>query len=170
MRYKMKKIICMIMVICLMATIGLTAAHAEGGNYTMSTGSSTLTYTEPSRYMIYIPETIDMDVGRYTFEAAEMNITSNEDVVVTMTNLDVNSMLTFTHEDGASTANKCVAYDYNNIDSNIQQSLPEHCVAYFEKDELNSEMCFYLANDNYNTNVAGSYSGTAEFQVELRSH
>lgn len=166
----MKKIICMIMVICLMATIGLTAAHAEGGNYTMSTGSSTLTYTEPSRYMIYIPETIDMDVGRYTFEASEMNILSNEDVVVTMTNLDVNSMLTFTHEDGSATASKQIGYDYNQIDGNIQNGLPEHCVAYFEKDELNSEMCFYLENDYYNTNVAGSYSSTAQFQVELRSH
>lgn len=168
----MKKIICLLMAICLMATIGLTAAHAENGYYIMgdSSGSSTITYTEQSRYTVYIPETINMDMGYYTFEASEMNITDREDVVVTMTNLDVNSMLHFTHENGSATADKQIGYDYANVDDNVQNTLPEHCVAYFKNGETTSEASFYLINDNNMNYQAGNYSGMAQFLVELRAH
>ena len=162
----MKKIISVIMVICLIATIGMTATSALD-TATTTGGTSTIQYTEMSRYCILIPETIDMN-GSYTFNSAEMNLDSDEYVAVTLTNTDADGCLTLTHANGTDTAKKSIGYDYFYIGTDKRNELPQYCVGYFRDGDSSYRMSFYLNNNADDGFKAGDYTGTAEFVIELR--
>ena len=162
----MQKIISVIMVICLMATIGMTATSALDTE-TMSWGTSTIQYTEMSRYSILIPEAIDMN-GSYTFISAEMDLDSDEYVAVALANADANGCLTLTHTNGVDTAKKSIGYDYFNIGADKRNNLPQYCVGYFRDGDSSSRMSFYLNNNPNEKIKPGDYTGTAEFVVELK--
>ena len=164
----MKKFICLIMAIIMVVAFSVVGVNAAD-YYTMGGGgSSTVTYTQQSRYMVMIPETIDMDMGSYTFTAAEMNILPDEYVAISMTNLDVNGNLRLYHEsDQTIYMDVLVQPDYGSADLGSLTNFPNRGVAYFEEGELTSEMNFSIQPDMNNSYKAGEYSGTAEFLVEL---
>lgn len=116
--------------------------------------SSTVTYYVDSSYSIYIPETIDLRNG-YTFTANYLNITDSQQINVTFSNLDSLGYLEMTGESG----------DTINMQFN---GLGEHNrVATFTSGNTTSPIKFYgqVADNSYAK--AGTYTGTAEFTVNL---
>jgi uncharacterized protein YxeA len=160
----MKKIISLIMVVCLMATIGMATASADSVNG----GTTTITYKEPDTYCVLIPETIDMTFYNYRFQATDMNLAEGDEVFVTMGGLDENNYFPLTHENGVDTARKKVYYDYGSIPTDRLDMLPAYCVGYFSDEDTISRMGFMMINDGDMHFKAGNYTGTAEFTVELR--
>lgn len=162
----MKKIISIIVAICLMATIGVTAASADSVNG----GTTTITYREPDSYCVLIPETIDMTFDDYHFQALDMNLAEGDEVFVTMGGLSEDNYFSLTHENGVDTARKQMYYDYGSIPSNKRDSFPHYCVGYFTDGDMVSQMGFMMLNDSESHFKAGNYTGTAEFTVELREN
>ena len=160
----MKKIISIIMAICLMATISVTAASAESING----GTTTITYREPDAYCVLIPETIDMTFDDYHFQALDMNLEEGDEVFVTIGGLDDNDYFPLIHENGIDTAKKKIYYDYGSVSSEKRESFPPYCVGYFTDGDMVSQTGFMMINDNESHFKAGNYTGTAEFTVELR--
>ena len=160
----MKKIISIIMVICLMAAISVTAASAESING----GTTTITYREPDAYCVLIPETIDMTFDDYHFQALDMNLAKGDEVFVTIGGLGDNDYFPLIHENGIDTAKKKIYYDYGSVSSEKRESFPPYCVGYFTDGDMVSQTGFMMINDNESHFKAGNYTGTAEFTVELR--
>ena len=160
----MKKIISIIMVICLMAAISVTAASAESING----GTTTITYREPDVYCVLIPETIDMTFDDYHFQALDMNLAKGDEVFVTIGGLGDNDYFPLIHENGIDTAKKKIYYDYGSVSSEKRESFPPYCVGYFTDGDMVSQTGFMMINDNESHFKAGNYTGTAEFTVELR--
>ena len=160
----MKKIISIIMAICLMATISVTAASAESING----GTTTITYREPDAYCVLIPETIDMTFDDYHFQALDMNLAEGDEVFVTIGGLGDNDYFPLIHENGIDTAKKKIYYDYGSVSSEKRESFPPYCVGYFTDGDMVSQTGFMMINDNESHFKAGNYTGTAEFTVELR--
>lgn len=162
----MKKIISVIMIICLMATIGMTAASADSYNG----GTTTITFREPDTYCVLIPETIDMTFENYHFQATDMNLAEGDEVFVTIGGLGEGDYFLLTHENGVDTAKKQIRYDYDVIPINKRETFPLYCVGYFTDGDTVSQMGFMMMNDNVSHFKAGNYTGTAEFTVELREN
>ena len=160
----MKKIISLIMVVCLMATIGMATASADSVNG----GTTTITYKEPDTYCVLIPETIDMTFYNYHFQATDMNLAEGDEVFVTFGGLVENDYFPLTHENGIDTAQKLLSYDYDAIPMSKRETFPQYCVGYFTDGDTVSQMGFMLVNDNTSHFKAGNYTGTATFTVELR--
>ena len=160
----MKKIISIIMAICLMAAISVTAASAESING----GTTTITYREPDVYCVLIPETIDMTFDDYHFQALDMNLAEGDEVFVTIGGLGDNDYFPLIHENGIDTAKKKIYYDYGSVSSEKRESFPPYCVGYFTDGDMVSQTGFMMINDNESHFKAGNYTGTAEFTVELR--
>lgn len=160
----MKKIISIIMAICLMAAISVTAASAESING----GTTTITYREPDAYCVLIPETIDITFDDYHFQALDMNLAEGDEVFVMIGGLGDNDYFPLIHENGIDTAKKKIYYDYGSVSSEKIESFPPYCVGYFTDGDMVSQTGFMMINDNESHFKAGNYTGTAEFTVELR--
>lgn len=159
----MKKIISVIMVICLMTIISISAVSADSFNG----GTTTITYREPDSYCVLIPETIDMTFEDYHFQALEMNLAEGDEVFITIGGLGENDYFPLTHENGVDTAKKKIYYDYGSLSSNKIEMLPLYCVGYFTDGDTVSQIGFMMVNDSESHFKAGNYTGTAEFTVEL---
>ena len=166
---RMKKYISALLIACMVIISGFTTANAAS-IYPICDSSSTINYTEQSRFSVLIPETIDMNVGNYTFTAYEMNLTPDENVLVSIYGLDDNGYLQLNHINGKDVAQKQIGYDYCDMDMQTIEELPPNCVAFFKEEETTSEMSFYLMSNMNDKFKAGDYTGTAEFAVELLKH
>lgn len=164
----MKRIISILIAICLLVSLTTITASAETQVYE-GTGSSTMSYREYSSYCILIPEYIDAEAGYYTFQAEHLNITDYEKVFVTVTNLDENNLLLFTHESGNYTLKKKLEVYETNYGTGMPSGMPENCVGYFSGEDTTSKVMFGVGFDNYECERAraGLYSATVEFAVNL---
>lgn len=164
----MKRIVSVLIAICLLISLTTITANAETQVYE-GTGSSTMTYREYSSYCILIPEYIDAEAGYYTFQAEYLNITDYEKVFVTVTNLDENGLLLFTHESGNYTLKKNLEVYGTNYGAGLPDGMPQHCVGYFSGEDTTSKVMFGVGFDNYECERAraGLYSATVEFAVNL---
>ena len=164
----MKRIVSILIAICLLVSLTTITANAETQVYE-GTGSSTMTYREYSSYCILIPEYIDAETGYYTFQAEYLNITDYEKVFVTVTNLDENNLLLFTHESGNYTLKTKLEVYETNYGTGMPSGMPENCVGYFSGEDTVSKVMFGVGFDNYECERAraGLYSATVEFAVNL---
>lgn len=163
----MKRLISILIALCLLLCITPMTVSADSQVYER-TGSSTMTYREYSSYCILIPEYIDAEAGQYTFQAEYLNITDYEKVFVTVTNLDENGKLLFTHESGNYTLKKNLEV-FDATGSGVLPNMPENCVGYFSGEDTMSKIMFGVGFDNYECERAraGLYSATVEFAVNL---
>lgn len=159
-----------IAVACVLLVIsGCTHAFAEDSFVTDGQGFTTIIYSQPSDYAIIIPETIDASAGSYIFQAANLNIASNERVFVVVESADTNNRITFTHEDGEYTLAKQIITQ-NVSGHSIPDGLPQNCVGYFEPDESCSALSFSLSTENYDYQgapKAGNYTAVVQFSIYL---
>lgn len=162
-------IICSIILIaCCFAPL---IAFAEDAQVSEGQGTTTTTYTHPSDYCIIIPDTIDSANGAYVFQAASLNISYNEYVLITVSNADSNNRIIFTHEDGSHTLTKQIVTE-NVSGGYIPDGLPDNCVGYFTSDESASALSFAVSEENYDYQdnpKAGTYTATVEFNIYLSS-
>lgn len=130
--------------------------------------TATLTYRQASTYCILIPAYIDMS-DTYTFSAENINITDDEIIAVTVTNVDENNRIKFTHESGKYTLTKNI--EQVALSDNTSVSLPLNCVGAFVGDDTASIIGFRLSQDSYDytRTRAGMYSAVVEFSVSLMS-
>lgn len=152
----MKKILSIVCAVCLMICTSSNAFATElSGD---GSASTTITYTAPSQFCVYIPETIDMTNDSYTFTASVMDIADDERVDVRITNLD-GSTFNMTNANGATASASFLRNDTGTILSNNDQ------VAQFVYGSLE---CYYsISLTNVSVSNPGTYSGTAEFSVSL---
>lgn len=162
-------IICFIGIIVSMLNFRVYAddSYVTGGHST-----STITFTQPSDYCIIIPETIDASAGAYVFQAGQLNITENERVLVTVTSVNQDGRITFTHENGENTLTKEIVTE--NISQNaLPGGLPENCVGYFTPDSISSKLSFGLTEESYDYEgyiKAGNYTALVEFNIYLEGN
>ena len=164
----MKRLISILIALCLLLCITPLTVSADSQVYE-GTGSATMSYREYSSYCILIPEFIDAEAGYYTFQAEYLNITDYEKVFVTVTNLDENGRLLFTHESGNYTLKKNLEV-YGTADGGgLPDGMPQNCVGYFSGEDTTSKVMFGVGFDNYECERAraGLYSATVEFAVNL---
>jgi len=157
----------MIISLCVMAT---PSAFADDTYVQNGMASSTIKYKQQSEYSILIPETIDTNVGKYTFQAGMLNIADNEKVYVTVDNADNENKIEFHHDNGVNTLSKQLLVEQTESSSVDLASLPAHCVGYFEGDEMASKIQFGLSEQSYDCSgipKAGNYSATVNFNVYL---
>ena len=143
----MRKIISILCAICFM--VGITTNVFATEISCDGTATTTITYTVPSQFCVYIPETIDLTGGSYTFTASLMDIAETEQVVVSITN------------EGHGTATVAI-YD-NQQSGYVSNNAP---VAVFTKGCLTSTKSITL--ESIATSGAGTYSGIAEFSIALQ--
>lgn len=156
----------LVAILCLMCcTLNVYATDAQ-----VFEGSSTatLTYREQSTYCILIPAYIDMS-DTYTFSAENINITDNEMIAVTVTNVDENNRIMFTHESGEYTLTKNI--EQVRLSDSAPAALPLNCVGAFVGDDKTSTIGFRLSQESFDyTRIrAGMYSAIVEFSVSLTS-
>lgn len=164
-----KRLLILLIVLCMLFLICPMTVSAEDSQVFQGIGTSTVTYVEQSSYCILIPEYIDMNAGSYTFQAENINITDYEKIYVTVTNLDENDRLLFTHESGEYTLTKNFEIYPSECHDTLPEYMPNNCVGYFSGDNTTSFISFGLGYDSYDyTRIrAGMYSATVEFSVEL---
>ncbi len=136
-------------------TLALTFVMLVGSTLNVMAEDSTLnitemeipiTYTQPSSYSIYIPESIDMSSGEYTFTANILDITSEQKVKIKQT-----EQVHLTSEDG----------DVSQIWLRGSDGNDENNVAVFERGNNTSLISMVAQFDG----SAGTYSGTATFTI-----
>lgn len=164
-----KKLLILVLAICLTFSMSLTA-FAEDNYIYEGNAHSVLEYREPSYYCILIPERIDMNDGTgYRFQADMLNICEGEKVFVSITNLDENNRLLFTHEDGKTTFTKSI-YSEVRYGVTLDNIIPQKCVGYFDGDDTTSKVLMKLGADTYDYDVyvkAGNYTATADFEINI---
>jgi len=176
----LKKIISLVLAVTLFVAVGIVTANADVTSLddTNSSAYSTVTFTQPSTYCIFIPDVIDLD-SQFCISGT-VNIMDYEKLCVTITNLDENNALTFTHQDGVTTLKRAItSYLDTEYSITLQDlGLPSNCVGYFQKGDYMSEVVFGLA-DEYTelTTVsglgeppAGAYYSTIEFEVTMQGN
>ncbi len=159
----------LLVILCTFFLIKPMTVSAADSQVFQGTGTSTITYWEQSTYCVLIPEYIDMNAGLYTFQAEHLNIAEVEKVYVTVTNLNENNRLLFTHESGEYTLTKNLEIYPSNESESVPSYMPPNCVGYFSGDDTTSKISFGLSFDSYEyTRIrAGMYSATVEFCVDL---
>ena len=164
-----KRLFIFLIVLCLLSISYPITVSAGDLQVYQGTGTSTMTFVEQSSYCILIPEYIDMNAGLYTFKAENINISNNEKVYVTVTNLDENNRLLFTHESGDYTLTKSLEVFPSAAHDTLPEYLPSNCVGYFSGDDKTSFISFRLGSESfdYSRIKAGMYSATVEFSVDL---
>lgn len=167
----MKKFLTISLVLCLLislCTFGMVNVSAETQYSYGGQTSSTLTYVEQSQYCVLIPETIDMNIGTYTFEADNMNLIETEHVYIKLQEITDQPYLTFVHTNGTDqTTRRVTRYDtvYN---SQVTNQVPVDCVGYFSDGDTQSEVSFgldYLQTDTQPK--AGTYTSNVVFDIYL---
>lgn len=148
-----KKIFALVLALTMVLGLNTTVFASELWEDGQS-ASSTVTYYVDSSYSIYIPETIDLGEG-YTFQASYLNITDNQQVNVSITNLTSAGYLEMTSDSG------------NQIYMQLNGIGDYNRVATFTSDSTTSPITIYgqVAENSYAK--AGTYTGTAEFSVSL---
>lgn len=155
----MKKILSIVCAACLMlgtsSNVFATEISSDG------TASTTITYTTPSQFCVYIPETLDLTTGSYSFTASMMDIAENEQVVISITNLNEENRLQLSS--GNFGTGSAVIWD-NERDMALQNWEP---VAVFLPGSLETTKSISL--NDVQTSGAGTYSGIAQFSISLQS-
>lgn len=164
-----KRLFIFLIILCLFSISCPMTISAEDLQVFQGSGASTMTYSEQSSYCILIPEYIDMNAGSYTFQAENINITDYEKIYVTVTNLDENDRILFTHESGKYTLTKNFEIFPSAGHDTLPEYMPNNCVGYFSGDNTTSFISFGLGYGSYDyTRIrAGMYFATVEFRVEL---
>ena len=167
----MKKFISVLMVLCMLVSLiafGMVNVNAETQYSYGGQTHSTLTYVEQSQYCVLIPETIDMNIGSYTFEADNMNLIDTEHVYVKLNEIGIEPFLTFTHTNGTDqTCRKVTRYDTVS-NTNVTDNIPADCVGYFSDGDTQSEVTFGLEWSQTDTQPkAGTYSSNVVFEIYL---
>ena len=159
--------ICMVISLCAMTPIEASAYDSYVQN---GVASSTITYTQPSEYSILIPETIDANTGKYVFQASMMNISDNEQIYVTAANVNGDGRIEFQHENQTNTLTKDIDIEESNPTIPVSlESLPSHCVGYFQGEDITSRVQFGLSDQSFDCEFpkAGNYSARVDFEVFL---
>ena len=146
----MKKLLSFMLVVCLLCGTTLNVS-ATSTDMNASEMSVPVTYDIQSSYSIYIPESIDMTNGEYVFEAAIIDILSDEMVVV-----ECPDYVSMTSDDGKTGSLSL----YSNEDSMYPSR-----VALFEAGNTTSTIIMRGQMDAQ----AGHYTGTATFKISLQN-
>lgn len=159
--------ICMVFSLCAMTPVEASAydSYVQDG-----AASSTITYRQQSEYSILIPETIDANAGQYVFQAGMLNISNNEQIYVTVANVNGDGRIEFQHENGINTLTKDIIIENSNPSYPVDlDALPNHCVGYFAGDDAASKIQFGLSDQSFDCDYpkAGNYSATVNFEVFL---
>lgn len=143
----MKKLLTLVLAFCMLvgSTISVMAAESP---LNITEMEIPITYTQPGSYSIYIPESIDMSAGEYTFTAAIIDITSEQKVKIKQT-----ESVQLTSEDGDVSSIWLYGSDGNS----------ENNVAVFERGNNTSIISMLAQFDG----TAGNYSGTATFTITI---
>lgn len=148
-----KKVFALVLALTMILGLNTTVFASELWEDGQS-ASSTVTYYVDSSYSIYIPETIDLGEG-YTFQASYLNITDNQQVNVSITNLTSAGYLEMTNDSG------------NQIYMQLNGIGDYNRVATFTSDSTTSPITIYGQVSENSYAKAGTYTGTAEFSVSL---
>ena len=143
----MKKIFTLALSICLLVASTMNVMAAESP-LNITEMEIPITYTQPSSYSIYIPESIDMSAGEYTFTASILDITSEQKVKIKQ--LESVQLIS---EDG----------DVSSIWLRGSDGNDENNVAVFERGNNTSIISMVSQFDG----SAGNYSGTATFTITI---
>jgi len=163
----MKKILSIVMVVVMLSALSVSASAEQ--QVMEGTGTSIITYREPSTYCILIPEYLTCNEnGAYQLYAENINITEDEKIYVYITNADENNRILFTHENGEYTLTKEIQKTWSS-DYTPPAALQNNCVGLFEGEDKTSKISFTLSQENYDCmkSYAGTYSAIVEFQVSL---
>lgn len=166
-----KKIITITLVLCMVVSLGvfgMTNVSAETQYSCGGQTNSTLTYVEQSQYCVLIPETIDMNIGSYTFEADNMNLIETEHVYVKLQEIANEPYLMCTHTNGTDQTCRKVTRTDTVYNSKVTESVPTDCVGYFSDGDTQSEVTFGLEWLQSDTQPkAGVYSSNVVFEIYL---
>lgn len=156
----MKKFIAMALSLALMCVMGTTAFAAEiTDNSDMNTAQSELVYNLDTSYCIMIPEQIDASTGSYTFEAAYISVSEEEQVTVRMSGVDEVSCLTLFNNNNDEL--KCEVTYGNSVIA------PIYIVAEFT-DSVTANEALRIKPSLYGkAHKTGTYSGIFEFIVSV---
>lgn len=143
----MKKIFTLALSICLLIASTMNVMAAESP-LNITEMEIPITYTQPSSYSIFIPESIDMSAGEYTFTASILDITSEQKVKIKQL-----ESVQLTSEDG----------DVSSIWLSGSDGNDENNVAVFERGNNTSIISMVSQFDG----TAGKYSGTATFTITI---
>lgn len=143
----MKKIFTLALSICLLVASTMNVIAAESP-LNITEMEIPITYTQPSSYSIFIPESIDMSAGEYTFTASILDITSEQKVKIKQL-----ESVQLTSEDG----------DVSSIWLSGSDGNDENNVAVFERGNNTSIISMVSQFDG----TAGNYSGTATFTITI---
>ncbi len=146
----MKKLVIICALVCALVSIAIVGYADTELSAEFSLAEAVVIAEEPSSFCINIPSTIYVGEN-ITLTAQFINIRDNEQVNVILNNLDDQNSITLTSEDG-STMPVYFSGSGNNAGTFINNG------------ELTSTHFFHFRSEG---GRAGSYSGTAEFTVNI---
>ena len=162
----MKKLFALILTVCLLATMSVTAFAAEiGPGANASQGSTELSFNVDPTYTVTIPATVELqkveDNGTVTYEndytltaEAGVRLKKNEYIEVT-----VLSDFEMTTQEGAT-----LAYTITKDDAALVDSI----VAEFDTDKLEQTATIHVAAAD--PDYAGEYKDTVTFTVAVKTN
>ncbi len=166
----MKKFISLFLVIALLCCVSVSVSAAEGDQELVEYGSAsaTITYTQPSDYVVYIPYTMEF-IESYRFEAQMLNIVpESEYVMITVSNLDDNNCLEFTHTISEGVTFKATPTKAPvSSDLYVPSIIPDNCAAIFNENKISNLYFYWQIPESTGIVKAGSYTATAQFSVGL---
>ena len=155
----MKKFIAIVMTLALVCSLGATAFAAEIANTSEGdSAQSEIVYNLETSYCVWIPESIEVSAGPYTFMASQMNLGENEQVTVRMSDISEHSYIYL--ENGSGGILKC------NVEYNYSAVAPNNIVAVFT-DSLSADGQLRITPSNGDAHRTGQYSGIYEFVVSV---
>ncbi len=155
----MKKFIEIVMTLVLVCSLGTTAFAAEITNDSDQNSAQTqIVYNLETSYCIWIPESIDASAGPYTFMASQMNLDDDEQVTITLPEIDEYSYIYLEGNNGDTL--KCVVEYDNGVVA------PQDVVAVFT-DSLSADGQLVIRPSTGAAHRTGQYSGTFEFVVSV---
>lgn len=174
-----KRVSAIILALSMLMCLSISVSAADNDSYLLdgsddATVSIPMEYSVPNYYSIKIPKKLDASTS-YIFSANIMNLATEDTyVLVTVSNLDEEGILTFTHDWKDATL---PAFFQNPGVPGYTGRYPEENIrsaaAIFHHGDLTSGLEIYWDFPEFisgATHEAGRYTATAEFEISVGVH
>ena len=163
----MKKVLCAIICVVLIASMSITAFASEYPYYTE--GQATLNKTIYSSCTLVIPDFIDCDNGGGTISIENARLIEGESIKIEVTNLNDNNAITLSHTDTDSTIDVNVRDEYSRIITKAYPYIAQVGEDKLDNDNSASVSCWFSVADNTDLDSVdvGSYTGVMQYKVTI---